>query len=201
MSLRVTISEGSGSGLLAAMRSLNAGGLASLHRAAGTEVQRITAEHIARLRRAPDSFASRLGLPTSGHYAQASEKVSASSALTSGAAGATLTISHRGFARAFRSLHIVPRSAKALAIPVHKLAAGHRAAELWDRMNLFIPKGSRVIAATMGGVVTPMYVLCRSVTQKQDRSLLPSDEAFHAAAVAGARGWLNMALRKGGQRL
>lgn len=172
------------------VRGLAGAGRAGLQHAAGVEVQRITADHIAGLKRAPGSFASKFGAPPSNHYAQAAEKVAASSALTSNPEEAVLTINHRGFARAFRDVKIVPRTAKALAIPIHPSAFGKRAAELWDRMGLFIPKGKRVICATVGGVVTPFYILVGSVTQKQDRSLLPSDAAFAEAGGLGVRRYL-----------
>ena len=125
--------------------------------------------------------------------------VAAASALSADPSGATLTISHPGFIRAFRTVKIVPREAKSLAIPIHALSYGHRAGELWDRMHLFIPKGKNIIAATIGGTLTPLYALCKSVTQKQDRSLLPSDAEFQKAAVDGAKGWLGMARAKGGR--
>ena len=156
-------------------------------------MQELTRDHIAGLKRNPDSFASKFGAPTSNFYAQAAEKVGGDAALTANAGGATLVISSIGFKRAFHSLTIVPRTAKSLAIPINAIAFGHRAAELWDRMHLFIPKGKNVIAATIGGVLTPLYILCKSVTQKQDRSLLPSDAAFQKAAKDGAEQYLAVA--------
>lgn len=199
MNLRVKISDGVSPRLQSVLRMLTSTGLRDLHQASGTEVQRITADHIARLAATRHTTANRLGAAPTNHFAQAVEKVAAPSALSSGPDGATLTINHPGFIRAFRTVKIVPREAKSLAIPVHAISYGKRAAELWDRMHLFIPKGKRVIAATIGGVVTPLYVLCKSVTQRQDRSLLPSDAEFQAAAVAGAKGYLGMALAKGGK--
>ena len=199
MNLRVKISDGVSPKLQNVMRMLSSTGLRDLHQAAGTEVQRITADHVAKLAATRHATANRLGAAPTNHFAQAVEKVAAPAALSSDAAGATLTISHPGFIRAFRSVKIVPRESKSLAIPIHALSYGKRAGELWDRMHLFIPKGKRIIAATIGGVLTPLYVLCKSVTQKQDRSLLPSDAEFQAAAVAGAKGWLGMALAKGGK--
>jgi len=198
MILRISIKGGMSPKLRSAMRAFTGAGLRELHQAAGVEVQHITVAHIAKLAATRHSTAERLGASPTNHFAQAAEKVAAASALTSDPSGATLTINHPGFTRAFGSVKIVPRTAQSLAIPIHALAYGHRAAELWDRLSLFIPKGKRIIAATIGGVITPLYILCKSVTQKQDRSLLPSDEQFTAAAVAGAKGWLGMAFAKGG---
>lgn len=192
MNLRVKISDGVTPQLQAAMRVLSPSGLTALHQAAGTEVQRITADHVAKLAATRHATANRLGAAPTNHFAQAVEKVAAPAALSSDASGATLTISHPGFIRAFRSVKIVPRESKALAIPIHGLSYGKRAGELWDRMHLFIPKGEKIIAATIGGVLTPLYALCKSVTQKQDRTLLPSDAEFQKAAVKGARGYLQL---------
>ena len=190
MNLRIRIEDGASQKLKSAMRMLSGSELVGLHKAAGTEVQRVTSDHIAGLKRNPDSFASKFGAPASNFYAQAAEKVGGDAALTANAGGATLVISSIGFKRAFQNVPIFPKTAKSLAIPINAIAFGHRAAELWDRMHLFIPKGKNVIAATIGGVLTPLYILCKSVTQKQDRSLLPSDQQFLDAAVLGARRYL-----------
>ena len=198
MNMRIKISDGVSPRLQSLMRLMGGAGLRRLHQAAGTEVQRITVDHVARLAATKHATAERLGASPTNHFAQAAEKVAASSALSADASGATLTINHPGFIRAFRTVKIVPREAKALAIPLHAISYGHRPGELWDRLHLFIPKGENIIAATIGGVLTPLYALCKSVTQRQDRSLLPSDAEFQAAAVAGAKGWLGMALAKGG---
>jgi hypothetical protein len=196
MNLRITISDGVSPQLQSAMRMLTSSGLRDLHQAAGTEVQRITVDHIAKIAATRHATAENLGAAPTNHFAQAAEKVAGASALSAGPAGATLTINHPGFARAFRSVKIVPRAAQSLALAIHAISYGHRAGELWDRMHLFIPKGKRIIAATIGGVLTPLYALCKSVTQKQDRSLLPSDAEFQDAAVAGAKGYLGMLIGK-----
>ena len=199
MNLRIKISDGLSPRLQSLMRLLGGAGLRELHQAAGTELQRITVDHVARIAATRHATAERLGAAPTNHFAQAAEKVAAASALSADPSGATLTISHPGFIRAFRTVKIVPREAKSLAIPIHALSYGHRAGELWDRMHLFIPKGKNIIAATIGGTLTPLYALCKSVTQKQDRSLLPSDAEFQKAAVDGAKGWLGMARAKGGR--
>lgn len=199
MNLRINISESVSPTLRRLVNSLRGGQRTEMQAAAGVEVQRVTADHIAALQRKPGSFAAKFGAPTSGWYQQAAEKVAAASALTANADEAVLTINHPGFTRAFRSVEIRPRTARALALPIHPAAFGHRAAELWDRLGLFIPKGKRVICATIGGVVTPLYLLVGSVTQKQDRSLLPSDDQFQAAAAVGVKGWLKMTLMQGGK--
>ena len=198
MNLRLKISDGASPKLKAAMRLLAGSELAELHHSAGVEVQKITRDHIAGLTRKSDSLSSKFGAPTTNFYGKAAVKVAASSALSADPSGATLTINHPGFIRAFRTVKIVPREAKALAIPIHAIAYGHRPGELWERLHLFVPRGKHLIAASIGGVLTPLYALCKSVTQKQDRSLLPTDAQFRDAAVDGATKCLTREMAKGG---
>lgn len=181
MNLRIRIEDGVSPRLASVMKMFSGSGLAAVHRAAGVEVQKITADHLE----------ARGGT----HWSKAAEKV----ALSADASGALISIRHRGIRRAFQTIKIVPRESKSLAIPISPISRGFRAAELWDRMKLFIPKGSRIIAATIGGQLTPLYVLCKSVTQRQDRSLLPSDQQFQDAAVRGAMGYLGLVRAQGGQ--
>lgn len=190
MNLRIRIEDGSSPVLAAKMRALSGSKLTDLHLAAGTEVQKLTRDYFRQLESSYARAAQKQGAPHSGYFAEAAEAVAGDKALGADASGATLTITHPGFIRAFRNVKIVPRTAKSLAIPIHARSYGNRAAELWDRLDLFIPKGKRIIAAMIGGVLTPLYILCKSVTQKQDRSLLPSDEQFRKAAVAGAKDYL-----------
>jgi hypothetical protein len=185
MNLRISIKDGVSPRLASVMKMFSGSGLAAMHRADGVEMQRITVDHLA----------ARPG----NHWSVASEKVAQPAALSADASGATLTIKHPGITRAFRTITIVPRESKALAIPISPISKGFRAAELWDRMKLFIPKGTRIIAANIGGQLTPLYVLCSKVTQRQDRSLLPSDGEFQRAAVKGAMGYLGLVRAQGGK--
>lgn len=185
MNLRIRIEDGVSPRLAAVMKMFTGAGLTELHRSAGVEVQRVTADHLA----------ARPGQ----HWSAASQKVAEDRSLRADAGGATLTIKHPGITRAFRTVTIVPRESKALAIPISPISKNFRAAELWDRMKLFIPKGSRIIAADIGGQLTPLYVLCSKVTQRQDRSLLPSDAEFQTAAVDGAMRYLGMVRAQGGK--
>ena len=165
------------------MRLLTGSDLVELHRAAGSMVADLTHDYIGMIASTRHATAERLGAAPTGFFGRAADKVS----MTADPSGATVTINHPGFIRAFRTVEIVPSKSKYLAIPINAISYGHRAIDLWAAMNLFIPKGKRVIAATIGGVLTPLYALCKSVTQKQDRSLLPSDADFQDAAVKGAR--------------
>ncbi len=163
-------------------------------RAAGAEMQETIAEHMFQL----NGKKNKLGGKPSDYFAKAARLVEKADALTVSEREAVVTIKTKGFSRAFRDVKIVPSESKSLAIPIHKDAYNIRARELWQRMKLFIPEGADYIAANIGGSITPMYVLCRSVTQKQDRSLLPDDDELRAAAVFGAEAALSRAAKRGG---
>lgn len=100
----------------------------------------------------------------------------------------SVPISIPGITRALHDIVIRPVEARALAIPVNEAAYGISP----RRYNvnhpkgtpdaLFIPKGKNYLAKTdNAGNLIVMYVLKDSVTQRQDRTLLPSDEAMNEA--------------------
>lgn len=160
--------------------------VAELHAEIGHEVQRLTYDHLRAYASSHHATAARLGATPSNHLAQAAEKVASPAALKADADGAVLTINHPGIIRALRDVTILPREAKSLAIPVHRLAYNRRPRQIWDALKLFIPKGKNVICFSEGGKITALYVLVRSVTQKQDRSMLPSDADWRKAARVAA---------------
>lgn len=171
-------------------------GQAEVNRAMGVEVQQITVRHLGRLQGGTERAKSAAGRPHTGWFARAAGAAAVPSALEADAGGAVLTIKYPGLSRAFRDVTIRPKTARALAIPLHPQAYGKRAGELWDRLKLFIPKGTRVICANINGRVTPFYWLASSVTQKQDRSLLPSDDEFVAAGKRAVKTWVTEKLEK-----
>ncbi len=168
------------------MNAVGVAGRTELHGAMGYEVQRLTVDYLRGLAATRHTTAQKLGAAPSNHLAQAAEKAESSAALTANASNATLTINHPGMIRALRDVTIRPVSAKSLAIPVHALSYNRRPAQIWDVLKLFIPKGKNVICMASGNQIVALYVLVRSVTQTQDRSLLPSDEQFEKSAARGA---------------
>lgn len=122
MNLRITIKDELSPRLQNLMQAFTVTGRAALNRAAGTEVQTITRDHIERLKRKSGSLASMHGAPASNHYKDAAAKVGGSAALNADPEAATLTINHVGFSRAFRDVKIVPRTAQTLAIPINPAA-------------------------------------------------------------------------------
>ncbi|MGA3169462.1 MAG: hypothetical protein ABSE62_00460 [Chthoniobacteraceae bacterium] len=185
--MRITIREDAGSRRW--MRDVT-GSLArrNLHQAMGEEVQVLTADYLRRLAGSRHDTAEALGAAPTGFLGTAAEKVASPGALEADSNAATLIIDHPGMRRAFGPVTISPRNAKSLAIPIHAIAYGQRARFLWNQLSLFIPKGCNFIAmkGPDGKSILPLYILVRSVTQKQDRTLLPSDEEFEGAAIKGA---------------
>lgn len=78
--------------------------------------------------------------------------------------------------KAFRSLHIFPKKASALTIPLHRDALRVPAREIatlgWDT---WIPKGKNVIMGQKNGRgrFTPLYALVKSAIIPRDAQLLP----------------------------
>jgi len=192
-----------------------------------TEVQHLTVEHL-RAYSAGDSTAARLGAAPSNYWAQGAEKVAAPSSIGADTDHGTLTINHPGIGRAFHDLTIRAVKAQALTIPLVAAAYNRRAPEIrgltivraHGKAYLFLPDAGsaenykkRHYTGRTGkdgrdeyteyhepgarsGIF--MYLLVRSVTQRQDRSLLPSDEEFEQAAALGARRFLFSDIKNAG---
>jgi hypothetical protein len=165
--------------------TLTGGDLTGLHSAMITGVQEVTVNHLTRLAGERHATADRLGAAPTGHLAQAAEKVASPACVSASSRSGTLTINHPGLTRALRDVTISRADGGPLTIPVDAIAYGRRAAELWEPLNLFYAqnsKGQTFIAMKSGKTIKPLYLLVRSVTQHQDRSLLPADNEFAEAA-------------------
>ena len=97
-----------------------------------------------------------------------------------------------GFGRAFHDVEIVPTHGAALTLPVSEFSYGRRVKEMQSLgWMIFRPKGKSVILGYQknqtkrNGQHTPipLYILKKRVTQRQDRSLLPSDADIGTAAA------------------
>jgi len=89
-----------------------------------------------------------------------------------------IRVSHPAIAQKVYGGTIVPRKAKALAIPVDRLAYG-KSPRVMDGL-FFVPSTSSGAVGILarresGGGIRPMYVLKRSVTQQPDPKALPAD--------------------------
>ena len=80
-----------------------------------------------------------------------------------------------GSGRAYHDVTIRPIRAKYLTIPIHQSAYGKKVADFDD---LFKPKGKNILAQHQGGHLVAMFALAKSAFQKQDKSLMPSDDVL-----------------------
>lgn len=127
--------------------------------------------------------AQRLGAEATGFLERAAESPEG----TADDKAAYIHLSPReAFARAFGRVTITPKAgSKWLTIPAHRLAYGRRAGTM---PGLDFVQFSEDLAALVGrakstGESTVYYWLKKEVTQEQDRSLLPSDEAIGEVAL------------------
>lgn len=131
--------------------------------------------------------AERLGANPTGYLERAAQGVSS----TGDEEGATVILSGDvgGFARAFGDITIKPKKGKFLTLPANAAAYGKRASEF--DLDLFVFNRHESFAMALGkrtdsGDIDVFYWLRRKVFQRQDRSLLPSDDQYLAAAESGA---------------
>lgn len=166
-----------------------------LHEAIGLRARTLTRDHLIGIAGSRHDTANRLGAQPSGHWAQAAEKTT----YVADSDSATVTIAHPGIGRAMHDVDIYPGGGKkALTIPLIAAAYNLRAASVWESEGLFVVKGKSskgnaavAVKRLTDGSLQPWYLLLPSVHQKQDRSLLPSDEQYRVAAVEGARDYVD----------
>lgn len=78
-----------------------------------------------------------------------------------------------GASRAYHDVIIHPVRAKMLTIPMHSDAFHHSARDFND---LFKPKDKNILARNVNGNLVAMFALAKSAFQKQDSSLMPTDD-------------------------
>ena len=78
-----------------------------------------------------------------------------------------------GASRAYHDVNILPVKAKMLTIPMHSDAFHH---SVRDFNDLFKPKGKNILARNVNGQLVAMFALAKSAFQKQDSSLMPTDD-------------------------
>jgi hypothetical protein len=183
--IKVSITDKVSQSLRAIQQRLDGPGKAEASQAMGIEAQITVCEHLSMLAASRHDTANRLGASPSNFLATAVDAAAASGVLSSDYDSATLTLRHPAIARAFRDISIEPKTAKALTIPINAIAYNRRAGQF---EGIFRMGGKPILAIKQGDSVLPLFLLVRSVTQKQDRSLMPSDDEL---ANAGARGLTN----------
>ena len=85
----------------------------------------------------------------------------------------TTNVDIEGAGRAYHDVIIRPVRAKMLTIPMHSDAFHHSARDFND---LFKPKGKNILARNVNGQLVAMFALAKSAFQKQDSSLMPTDD-------------------------
>ena len=90
----------------------------------------------------------------------------------------SIEINIPGASRAFHDLDIRPVEASVLTIPVNKEAEGKRAREFNDLFFFKTKNGKSFLGKVVNGSLTSFFLLVKHVHQKQDRTLLPSDDKW-----------------------
>ena len=85
----------------------------------------------------------------------------------------TTNVDIEGAGKAYHDVIIRPVRAKMLTIPMHYDAFHHSARDFND---LFKPKGKNILARNVNGQLVAMFALAKSAFQKQDSSLMPTDD-------------------------
>lgn len=159
-----------------------------LHAAVAVSWRRNTAKYLRGLNR--HKTAQRLGAQPTNHYERASDSIEGFQ--DDQRAGIRMPRS-TGLGRAFGDLHIRPGSGKKfLTIPAHRRTYGRRVGDFDAGFFAYRLHGRRHAALVFAKQGDPdfgavAYWLRTSVTIKQDRTLLPSDDAFQGWAVNAIR--------------
>lgn len=85
-----------------------------------------------------------------------------------------------GVTRAYQDIDIYPKNAAWLCIPVNSAAKG-KSPRAFN--NLFKPKDHNILAANEGGKLVVYYALSKHVHQKQDSTIMPTDEKLANVAM------------------
>lgn len=196
----------------------------ALHRFVGKRAQNTIRDYLIGLAATRHRTATSLGAQPTGHLAEAAEKVSRTNALEDTGDGVAISLEQPGMRRAFEDVEIRPGPGKKyLTIPARSEAYGNRAYR-FDTLEVLFGKngpyalaerahtdlkwrsknkvkyrdleGSRTVA---GGMI--FYWLVKSVSQEQDRSLLPSNNEIAYAGASGARDYVSMLIDRNKSKL
>lgn len=190
MATKVSITFKQSSDIAALIRALGPEGRRTLNEGAALELWASVRDHLRRESGNRHGSAHRLGAYPTGHLEKAAQSTDPHA--DDDAAG--VTVSSPGISRAFHPLRLAPVNAQSLTIPVHWLGYGQRASEVSAAYRLFRPRGKDYLMADVDGTPTVIYLLRKSVTVPQDRSLLPSDTELEKAARKGFRDAIRLAI-------
>lgn len=173
------------------MSQVGAAGRRQLYSAAANAVAILVRGHLARLGSWKHMTAARLGAQPTGILGDAATRTTSNATSEYG----EVTIPTPAVSRAFHDVEIRPRSGTYLTIPASSTSYGRRAAVLaglgW---KIYRPGKARVLMGKLGDDEPKLlYYLVTSVHQRQDRSLLPSDEAMKQSAAGAMLALIRMA--------
>lgn len=189
--------------------SLRPEGRHNLFATAANAVCNLVRTHIAGEAPKRHFSAARLGAAATGHLEKAARKT----VFHADASHGEVVIPAPGFGRAFHDVTIAPKNGYPyLTLPSDKLSYGRRAKEVkglgWA---IFRPpaKGAKkhgakfdkyqdLLMGTKGGETRCLYILKKRVQQRQDRSLLPSDDAIRTTAARAMLTEIHRIARKAG---
>lgn len=181
--------------------ALKGPGRVNLFSAAAAAVCALTRSHIARESGLRHRSAARLGATPTGHLEKAARKTVFHADQSHG----EVVIPAPGFGRAFHDVEITPVNATRLTIPINALSYGRRAGEMRSLgWKFFTPSKGHDKEDILFGYrgkgkdreVVPLYLMKKSVQQRQDRGLLPSDAAIRTTAARAMMSEINRVARK-----
>ena len=185
MTLEITIP----SGLSKFVDLVKAEGRRNLFSAAANAVKILVRDHLSAQSARRHFTASNLGATPTGIL----EKAAAKTTFHADQDHGEVVIPTPAVARAFRDVTIAAQRAKALTIPINRFAYGRRAFELQEMgWKFYVRKPKKESGVGGDGILygklndeqpVPLYILKKRVTQRQDRSLLPSDADIGTAAA------------------
>lgn len=106
--------------------------------------------------------------PGSSHYSP--DKVSTKNSV--------VVVDVPGVARAYHDVTIRPKTAQHIAIPLHRSAYGISPRDVQDLFYTQNKFGTEMLAKVQGGTLVVMYILKDRVFQKQDPTIMPSDQTM-----------------------
>jgi hypothetical protein len=179
----------------------------------GFNVQERVADHIAMASVTRHKSADRLGAPHSGFLEFAPGRIKSESKHVNADGSRGLIESENatvdsvdivicntpGMSRAFHSLVITPKKAKALTIPINAVSYAKSAKDL-RQQGWKMHREGRVLKGSRGGSdeTLALYVLCGKVTIPQDRGLLPMEQEIADWAADTADSFLSLEFAREG---
>ena len=171
------------------MAQVGGAGRRMIYSRAAYHVANLVRNHLLRLGSWKHIWAERLGAQPTGFLQEAGRKTTSHASENGGE-----VVIPAPLGRAFHDVEIRPRVAGALTIPASSEAYGKRAGMLASLgWKIWRPKKRDFLMGSIEGVEPKiLYWLKASVHQRQDRSLLPSDEEMQRTAAKAVMATIKM---------